>query len=357
MGVPAPDIADRRPVLAAADFVSQGGRELWFLRAAAAVPLWRVAAGLAVFLAGTAWLIAALDPSAQGVEARLPYTLSLAIALIIPIGVWALRKSQEDLDALRPLWLGTSEAFAGVRGGLARLPVGVIRTATLVGAANAFVTQELVFGRLSRFLGGELGLAAVWQLSMAMLLWGIIFPAVVLSIRNALVFGRVGSRGIGVAIFEAERGLPLARLGMRTLVLWLGMPMALGSIAVVSGAADPRVLLGMGSVYTLGSAFCLLVPTAGLRVQIRRKKQQELERIARALSGERDAMLGSVLGKEAPGFDRLHLLQWRGEVEGFREWPLDAPHLRRFALFVALPLLSWIAAALVERGLDVLLDR
>ena len=100
-----------------------------------------------------------------------------------------------------------------------------------------------------------------------------------------------------------------------------------------------------------------MAPTAGLRGRIRREKRAEFERISRALAGEPHAMVGSVLGEEARPSDRLHLLQWRREVEGFREWPLDAPVLRRFALFVALPLLSWIAAALVERGLDVFLDR
>ena len=80
-------------------------------------------------------------------------------------------------------------------------------------------------------------------------------------------------------------------------------------------------------------------------------------RIARALNGEPDAMQGSELGDEARTLDRLQLLQWRRELEAAREWALDAPVLRRFALFVALPLLSWVAAALVERSLDVVCGR
>ena len=51
------------------------------------------------------------------------------------------------------------------------------------------------------------------------------------------------------------------------------------------------------------------------------------------------------------------LLSWEARVEAVREWPIDARALRRFGLYLLIPLLSWSGGALMERGIDALLDR
>jgi hypothetical protein len=43
-------------------------------------------------------------------------------------------------------------------------------------------------------------------------------------------------------------------------------------------------------------------------------------------------------------------------VERVREWSLDFPVFLRFALYVLIPLGSWVAAAFVERALGVALE-
>jgi hypothetical protein len=50
------------------------------------------------------------------------------------------------------------------------------------------------------------------------------------------------------------------------------------------------------------------------------------------------------------------LLAYRSLIEAFPEWPFNAPLLTRLLLYLAIPLGSWIAGAMVERGLDRLLD-
>ena len=37
------------------------------------------------------------------------------------------------------------------------------------------------------------------------------------------------------------------------------------------------------------------------------------------------------------------------------EWPLDAPTLRRFVLYLAIPFGSWLGGAVVERIVDLVL--
>jgi hypothetical protein len=49
------------------------------------------------------------------------------------------------------------------------------------------------------------------------------------------------------------------------------------------------------------------------------------------------------------------LLAYEARIESVREWPFDTSTLRRFALFLLIPLASWIGGALVERVVDAAL--
>jgi hypothetical protein len=50
------------------------------------------------------------------------------------------------------------------------------------------------------------------------------------------------------------------------------------------------------------------------------------------------------------------LVAYRSLIESVPEWPFNAPLLTRLLLYLAIPLASWVAGAMVERGLDRLLD-
>jgi hypothetical protein len=74
-----------------------------------------------------------------------------------------------------------------------------------------------------------------------------------------------------------------------------------------------------------------------------REKHAELARStaqlrARAAAGAR----------EAPG-SLADALAWRRHVEAVPDWPIDLPTLRRFMLYLAIPLGSWLGGALVDR--------
>ena len=70
-----------------------------------------------------------------------------------------------------------------------------------------------------------------------------------------------------------------------------------------------------------------------------------------AIRGEPGALSGSPIGKR----DRLalaDLLAWRAFAEAVPEWPIDLSTLGRSVLYVGIPLLSWIGAAVVQHVLE-----
>jgi hypothetical protein len=122
--------------------------------------------------------------------------------------------------------------------------------------------------------------------------------------------------------------------------------------ALLPSVAGPAFLVNI----VLG-ILALALPTSGLRRRIRQVKQRELERVDRAVRGDRSALANSRIAAEADELKLVELLQYRREVEAVREWPYDTTALARFLFYMLLPPASWLAAAMVERGLDVLLDR
>jgi hypothetical protein len=56
------------------------------------------------------------------------------------------------------------------------------------------------------------------------------------------------------------------------------------------------------------------------------------------------------------GLGLSDLLAYRSLLESVREWPFDAPTMLRFALYLAIPLGSWLGGAFVERLLGAALD-
>jgi hypothetical protein len=103
-------------------------------------------------------------------------------------------------------------------------------------------------------------------------------------------------------------------------------------------------------------AIVVIFTARGLHRAIVKAKVVDLEGVRTEIAREREAALGvdearkTVAGQRLPG-----LLAYEARVERVREWPFDLPVLR-FGLYVLILLGSWVAAALVERGLGFALD-
>jgi len=331
---------------------------LWYINLVRRVPV--PAAWVGAGLVAVSWAVTALlgfDFTEARFEARVPYVLGATIGYLVAVTPYSIRKAQEDLDGLRPLWKGDEEDFAVVREGLAWLPPRAAAATIVAALAVVLVIQESTFGRLSRLFGSGWTVLDGWMVALGVGLWTILLPAAVLAVRNALALRRIGRDRIAVAVWDVARATPLARFGLRAVLIWLVAPLASVAVSIAARSTVGPITTALWLGSAAAAVFCLIVPVSGLRKRIRQRKDAELERIAQALSGTPGAMEGSELGDEADPLDRLRLLQWRRELEAAREWAFDAPVLRRFALFVALPFLSWVAAALVERSLDVVLGR
>ena len=94
----------------------------------------------------------------------------------------------------------------------------------------------------------------------------------------------------------------------------------------------------------------------GIHLRILQAKQAELERVNAAIRGDSKALTESLIGGRPGSLGLADLLAYRRFIESVREWPFDSPTILRFALYLAIPVGSWLGGAFVERLLAVALD-
>ena len=159
----------------------------------------------------------------------------------------------------------------------------------------------------------------------------------------------LGANGLRIDLLDLRPLAALARAGLRHTLIGAGQISFL-LIAFLDDQIAPGLpfVLAVGCVANLGlSAAALWLPLRGAHQAILREKSAELERSTLQLRARAEAG-----AREAPGA-LADALAWRHHVEAVPDWPIDLPTLRRFVLYLAIPLGSWLGGAVV----DLLVER
>jgi hypothetical protein len=278
-------------------------------------------------------------------DVRIGVVLTL-LAVYLP-AAWtsAVRRARRTVAELEPLLAGPGAASAVRAAG--HYDRGALRMAGLSGLAAGVCIQLFAdWGDEIVLLG--LSFETYWhRLMVGTIAWFAgrgVYGTVVESRR----FSRLGRELLTVDLLDPTSVAALPRWGLHSALLGIGAPSIL-ALLFYDFAAAPQlpatlaaIVLGMIMLAGVG----LLLPLRGLRDSIRQAKRRELdwchEQIRQARAG----------GAKTSALSLADLVAYRGLVESVREWPLDAPTLRRFALYLVIPLASWLGGALVERLVD-----
>ncbi|MGH0036691.1 MAG: hypothetical protein ACQGVK_16835 [Myxococcota bacterium] len=291
--------------------------------------------------------VAAADPNVL-YDMRVAVTHVVITAYLLTAYVYAQRTTEQSIAALRPL-LESDRLDA---------PLAISRgerVALWLSAPIAIAIFVLVNTRVSP---GEVSLApTTWDPEVS---WHRVlgFAMAILTIRLSTLIV-LESRRLSdlsaalrrVDLLSPEALAPFARQGLTFALLVIGSVSAFALFLV-----DLRYLplVGLVLVGTLPiAAVALLLPLRGIREKIIEAKHQELE-WCRERIRERRARLASGAVGDSTRLDEL--LAWEARIQEVREWPIDASTFKRFGLYLLLPLGSWAGGALVERGIDRILD-
>jgi hypothetical protein len=141
----------------------------------------------------------------------------------------------------------------------------------------------------------------------------------------------------------------LVRLGLTNALLVVGMASVLMLFIM-----EPGFLSFVGYTLLVFGVYAwagLLLPLRGIRKQINRAKDRELDWCRQAMQDARDRLKAG--SQPEPGL--VEIEAYRQTIERIRNWPFDSPTLIRFSLFLLIPLISMFGGAFVERGVELFL--
>jgi hypothetical protein len=258
------------------------------------------------------------------------------------------RSVRRDLDALAPALAIEPSELAAERAGIGLFSPSALLAAGIGGVAAGIAVYSIVNAILPP------GHAALddrsWRFVRDVTIWTLSIRLMLVVIETSQRVSRLSERTARIDLLDLRGLAPLVRIGLRSALafaLAASMIAAMGSDELALGVT----LTTMAIVGTVG-AFTILLPVRGVHRAIRAAKDAELLAVRGAIARARTA---AVVGGAATAEDAMRLgglLAFEARIAGVGEWPFDVGTFVRFGLFLALPLGSWIAGALVEWGVS-----
>jgi hypothetical protein len=271
----------------------------------------------------------------------------IALAAYLPGAfAYARRGARETIGALGPALRCSQAELAALRAATGRFPPGALRAAGWIGLAAMLLVPLATNGTLRTYDPRTLPPEAIFHRLFLPWIGWFLGRFVYGTIAESRRLSRIGRTLVRVDLLDLRPLAPITRQGMRQAGIAAGL-LSILALALVDVDLAPNLLAVLGAGLAangLLSATALLLPLRGVRDAIAAAKAAELDAARDALRAARDG---------APSAPSLaDVLAWRSYVASVPEWPFDAPTLLRFALYLAIPLGSWLGGALVEHVVD-----
>jgi len=309
------------------------------------VAIERVFGGIATVRAGEAGLW-------EYREARLAILVALLAGYLPTACRYVVLGAKKNLEDLLPLLESPPRSYDEVRRRFGLLDLPAVRKAGALGILIAPITGLLIdrdpmlyFERA--YWSTEQGFAWIVGIWVGWSFGVFVYATLAYARRFSDLAGQLER----IDLFELQTLAPFARQGLRSALLWLVL-ISLFSL----NAVDLIWFLTTAVIALVGGTAALMLPVRGIHLRLRQARRTELGRVHAAVRGDPGALSGSLISEHGSSLRLSDLLSYRIFLESVREWPFDTPSMLRFALYLAIPLGSWLGGALVERLLGAALD-
>jgi hypothetical protein len=223
----------------------------------------------------------------------------------------------------------------------------------LIGALGGIVFYALVYRPDGHPVGPlNMTLTNVWFFILTVGLFAQIFRSLSFLRTSTAAFMRDIDNGLEIDLLDIAKLDGLGRIALRGALPWLITGTIVLLLLLGQKSSEYFVPLVVGLVASATIVFAL--PMLRVHRLIDGAKRNELAKLRRQTAEAR-----LVFERGGPESDAIAprfaaLLAFETRIEAAREWPLDLSTMVRFALYLALPLGSWLGGAVVERVLDIL---
>ncbi|HEX7037053.1 MAG TPA: hypothetical protein VF210_14855 [Pseudomonadales bacterium] len=328
-------------------------RRLFPVRPARAGVRWLVSLILLVTLLTAFWAcgIFSAEEFAQAPSPAGPALFfSVIIAYIVPIFGYISERTAAAVDALGPLLDETAEQHAAWCRRIYVKPRLWLLTVLGIAIAAGLAHNLLLFGSLDPLLLVRSPSAATSAIAWGtMLVWSTVTFVIAALLDNALLLNRLAGR-VRVQPFHPISLRPFATVAVISTLALIGAQAAF-PIMTIEDDMNPAAYLP-GLIAT-GIPMLLIAALPVWPVH------RQLAAAKRELLADVNARIAALPLPDAARPESIvaltQLLAYRREVMQISEWPFDVGVMTRLALYLIIPPLTWVGAALIENLVDAFL--
>ena len=279
---------------------------------------------------------------------------SLVIAYIIPVFSYITEKAEEAMFELRPLLNLDESAFEHTYSRLSGAGPGLITLQLAIGAFLGMVHWASLEGSFAGALSGlTSSLNGLMSTVGTLLTWMVMTSVIYMLVQQAVVFARLGGRSVHATPFNVRSLAPFARVSISASLSTIGA-LALFPLLGFEGGIDLMEILPGAIAMIAPLVAMFFLPVWPLHRQLAAVKRQNLIDIDRLINNSLDAR--GFIDRDGGSPEQLNLLlTYRRELEECATWPFDVGNFSRLALYLIIPPLTWVAAALIENLVDAVL--
>jgi hypothetical protein len=263
-------------------------------------------------------------------------------AYIIPIHHLIIHRSLAALDQLTPYLENDADLADHYRHRIQIKPLwwqGLV----LLGGLGAGIIHNALLLNDETLMQAIAEPDSILSLVITLGIWIVMTAAIASLIENAVLFKQLAER-VKVDVFNTRALTPFGSVAVSSTLAMIGAQAAFPLL--IAGSDSHWITFAPGLVATgLPMIFLFLLPVLPVHRRVTGLKKKMLAEVNADIS---------VLSREtSKRYEALEpLLVYRREVLNAPEWPFDTGAVGRLALYLIIPPLTWVGAALIEIVVD-----
>ncbi|MFT5209406.1 MAG: hypothetical protein ACI9CE_001128 [Flavobacterium sp.] len=275
---------------------------------------------------------------------------SFLFAYIIPVFSYIIERSGIYFESLRSSASLSDSEFQLLKDSLSRRSTTWVVTAIGGGLFLAVAQMTLILGSPLNVLASLVGSVSSAATTLTTcLLWVIMTTILTFLTNNARTFATLGRDHIDVSILTRRSLLPFGDMSVISTLALIGA-LAFFPLMMIEGASWQQMLPG---ILATGIPMLMLffTPLWSLHNRLVSTKADELNKITSRINAE--VISGASPADDAELLERIvPLLSYQRELGQMSTWPIDMGSMSRLILYLIIPPLTWVGAALIENLFD-----
>lgn len=323
--------------------------KIWLLRLIPPANYGGILSAITIF--STTYLFFNLGNNSASIGQTPALFFSLILAYIIPMFSFVTHRIEGSLHELRPILKLSDSEFNRTLRRLNSASILRMLTYVTIGLISALIHLSLIYGSVSIAVTNSV---SHWNGLTIMvgtcLVWTVMTFVIYTLVQQSITFSRLGKYHTKISLLNKRNLVPFARVSITSSLVLIGA-IALYPFMWSDGQIDYEEALPGLIAVIIPLIFVYLMPVWPIHRHLADLKLTELDKLDQEIANNLDDY-GNVSHAQDNLNKLMPLLNYRQEIAKLNTWPFDMSAVTRLTLYLIIPPITWVGAALIENIID-----